>query len=182
MERKYPGQRIIFNRWGVRKMLGDETREIALKATYSGLEISAGAVTELINKLLEEKGVKFGQQSLKSLNRKGVALESIPVASQDLRGLRSELKKYGVDFSVRKNLSEKNTYDLYFKGRDVVQIEAALKNYAANNIARYQEGRKNSIKQRIQEAARKAQQYNRQRQDQQRESPEFIRTKAYEER
>jgi len=139
-------------------LLGDEVSAKAIKITYKGTVITAKAVCELINIYL--KGTEkqtYGKQSLKKLNRKDKALDSIPIMNQDLKGLQKELKKYGVDYSVRKSLSEKNSYDVYFKGTDITQIQNALKNYTARS---FEKRERPSIKERMVAAVQKAKAQN----------------------
>lgn len=128
----------------------------AVNITYKGATITAKVISELIAKYLQgiEKQT-YGKQNLKKLNRKGKALDSIPVINEDLKGLKKELKKYGVDYSVRKSLSEKDTYDVYFKGSDITQIQTALKNYMARSFHQQRE-RPSSIKERMIAAVQKA--------------------------
>lgn len=71
-----------------------------------------------------------GYQSLKKLNRKNLPLESVKVTDQDLRKVIRDLKKFGVDFAVKRDLSD-DTYRLYFKGRDAEQIHHAVRNYVS---------------------------------------------------
>jgi len=139
-------------------LLGDEVQSKAVNITYRGATISARVVCELINNYLQSTEKKaFGKQSLKKLNRQGKALDSIPITNQDLKGLKKELKKYGVDYSVRKSLAEKSTYDVYFKGSDIIQIQTALKNYMAKS---FQQREGPSIKERMVVAVKKAKERN----------------------
>ena len=140
-------------------MLGEEVQSKAVNITYRGSTISAKVICDLINNYLQgtEKQT-YGEQSLKKLNRKGNALDSIPITNEDLRGLKKELRKYGVDYSVRKSLAEKKTYDVYFKGSDITQIQAALKNYMARSFRQKRDGP--SMKERMVEAVKKAKERN----------------------
>lgn len=139
-------------------LLGDEVQERAVKITYRGTEVTAKIVNELINKYLQalERQV-HGKQSLRQLNRKGKALDSIPVASADLKGLQNELRKFGVDYSVRKNTAEKNTFEIYFKGTDIGQIQASLKTYAEKSLKRQE---RPPMKERMEAAVQKARAVN----------------------
>lgn len=132
-------------------MLGDDVQDKAVKLMYRGSEISAKTVNRLIKKYITQlQEEKFGKQSIKRLSRKGKTIDSIPVFNKDLRGLQREFKKFGIDYSVRKSLSEKSTYEVYFKGSDINQINTSLKNYATKNL------KEKSIKERIERAKVKA--------------------------
>ena len=149
-------------------MLGDEVQTKAVKITYQGVEITSKVISNLIkNYLMHSKKQTYGKQSLKKLNRKGNALDSIPVTNSDLKGCQRELMKYGVDYSARKSNSEKDTYEVYFKGTDITQIQAALKNYAAKSL---QQRESPSMKERMAAVVQKAKERNESRRQQQHEN------------
>lgn len=147
-------------------MLGDEVQSKAVKITYNGVEITSKVISNLIKGYLQASAKQaYGKQSLKKLNRKGNALDSIPVTNADLKGLQRELRSYGVDYSARKSNSAKDTYDVYFKGTDITQIQTALKNYAAKTL---QQRERPTMKERMVSAVQKAKELNDSRKDQQR--------------
>ncbi|NLD49097.1 MAG: PcfB family protein [Clostridiaceae bacterium] len=154
-------------------MLGDDVQQKAVKITYKGVSITAKVISELIKAYLAgvEKE-KFGKQSIKRLNKKGRAIDSIPVSNADVKGLQKELKKYGVDYSVRKSITEPNTYDVYFKGQDIQQIQTALKNHMTKSFQK-----KPSVKEQTEAAKQKAKEYN-----ESRDKPEKKMTKGRDER
>ena len=139
-------------------MLGDEVQSKAVKITYYGVEITSKVIRNLIKNYLQASAKQaYGKQSLKKLNRKGNALDSIPVTNADLKGFQRELKSYGVDYSARKSISEQGTYEVYFKGTDITQIQAALKNYAVKSL---QQRERPTIKERMVAAVQKAKERN----------------------
>ena len=127
----------------------------AVKITYKGVTITAKVMGDLIKHFLANVGnEKFGKQSIKKLNKKGKALDSIPISNADIKGLQRELKKFGVDYSVMKS-TEQKTYDIYFKGTDIQQIQTGLKNYMTKSLQK-----KPSIKEQTEAAKAKAKEYN----------------------
>lgn len=114
----------------VKKLLGDDVQEKAVKITYKTAKVTAQTINEIIRHYLYSKDSEiYGEQSLKDLNKKGKQLDSISIPEQDIKGLRQNLKKnYGVDFAVKKSL-ENEAFDIYFKGQDISQIQTALKEY-----------------------------------------------------
>jgi len=143
---------------GCEYLLSDEVQSKAVKITYQGVEITSKVISNLIKNYLQASAKQaYGKQSLKKLNRKGNALDSIPVTNADLKGLQRELRKYGVDYSARKSNSAKDTYDVYFKGTDITQIQTALKNYAAKSL---QQRERPSVKERMVAAVQKAKERN----------------------
>lgn len=139
-------------------MLGDEVQLKAVKMTYNGVEITSKVINNLIKNYLQASEKQtYGKQNLKKLNRKGYALDSIPVTNGDLKGLQRELKGYGVDYSARKSNAVKDTYDVYFKGTDITQIQTALKNYAAKSLRQRE---RPTLKERMVAAVQKAKERN----------------------
>ena len=145
-------------------LLGDEVQSTAIKIPYKGAEITAKIIGELIKAYLQRSNETFGKQSIKELNRKGNALDSIPVMNEDLKGLQKEFKKFGVDYTVMKSMTEKDTYDVYFKGADITQIQTALKNYAAKSLHQQRKGP--TMKERMAAAEQKAKERNESRKQQ----------------
>ena len=130
----------------------------AVKMTYHGVEITSKVISNLIRSYLQASEKQaHGKQSLKNLNRKGNTLDSIPVTNADLKGLQRELRGYGVDYSARKSSAAKDTYDVYFKGTDITQIQTALKNYAAKSLRQRE---RPTLKERMVVAVQKAKERN----------------------
>ena len=68
------------------------------------------------------------------------------LSKKDLRSFKRELKSYGVDFAIKKDPTQPNSYTVYFKGKDAAQIQNALKNCIAKQFSKSQ---KPSLKERI---------------------------------
>ncbi len=137
-------------------LLSEEVQGKALQFTYKGVAITAKVIHDLIMRYSMRSEIQtYGKQSIKKLNRKNRALENIPIAGMDLRGMQRELRRYGVDYAVTARNAEPGTYDIYFKGGDISQIQTALRTYAWNSFHRSQ---RPMIKDRMRSAVEKAQQ------------------------
>lgn len=129
----------------------------AIKFTYQGFTITSEIITKLIAQYnSRDQKETFGKQSIKKLNSKGKPIDSIPVSDLELKALGKELKKFGVDYAVRKRVSEKGIYDIYFKGSDVVQIRAGLRDYSSKVQNQGFKPQRPSIKERMKAAVEKA--------------------------
>lgn len=122
-------------------MLSDELSKKAISITVKSAEINMKVLIKALNLYLQElkkaqKAPKHGYQSLKKLNRQNYALQDIPLSSQDLRQLKQELNSYGVDYAINRDLSKPNTFKVYFKEKDAVQIENAMKNHMSRQFAK----------------------------------------------
>jgi hypothetical protein len=106
--------------------LSAELQEQALQVTWKTTEISAAALKTLIKTLLDNKGrIEHGEQSLKKLNIQNRQLESVKITGEDMKTFRRELKRYSVDFSIKRDLSAEN-YTVFFKGQDVDRVYKGL--------------------------------------------------------
>jgi hypothetical protein len=117
-------------------MIADEAQNVVVHMTYRGGELAGKGGLALIKAAAKgmQHYLETGEQSIKKLNKKGLQLESISVSELDLRSIKKELKEFGVDFSVMKNIADKDTYDVFFKARDVTQINKALENILVKNM------------------------------------------------
>ena len=136
-------------------MLADEVQTKAIMFTYKGASVTARIIQEHIYRYsMRPEAQSYGKQSIRKLNRKNRPLESIPLAGEDLSGMQRELRRYGVDYAVIARKPEPDTYDVYFKGADISQIQTALRTYARKSFLRAQ---RPTIRERMNYAYEKAQ-------------------------
>lgn len=134
-------------------MLGDQLGKEVLSITVGTAKITLGilkTILNAINKHIDNSKtspkISRGYQSLKELNKQDQELHDMPLSKKDLKYLKRELKSYGIDFAIKKNPTQPESYTLYFKGKDAAQIQNALKNCVAKQFAKSQ---KPSLKERI---------------------------------
>jgi hypothetical protein len=101
-------------------MLSYELGNKAISISVKSSEISIKVIQRLIIAYLRHsKNVmnrqKHGQQSLKDLNRQNYALQDIPISDQDLKLFKHELRGYGIDYAIKKDLTQPDTYRVYIK-------------------------------------------------------------------
>lgn len=76
-----------------------------------------------------------GKQSLKSLMKQNSAVSNIEVTNDNIKAFESTAKKYGIDFSLKKDSSAvPPRYLVFFKGRDADVMTAAFKEFTAKNL------------------------------------------------
>lgn len=139
-------------------MLSDELSNKAIALSVKSLDISMEIIKKAINSYLQEikkisEQSPQGYQSLKTLNSQNHALQDIPLSNKDLRLFKRELNSYGVDYAVKKDLSQPGTFKIYFKGKDAGQIENALKDHLAKQFSK---DSKPSLKERMKQAIEKS--------------------------
>ena len=109
--------------------VGGQTSQWAWSVETRAPELTAAVVQSIIQGLLNHHQRKReGEQSLRQLNRQGRKLDSVELESPDLRRLRRELNRYGVDFSLQKEKQTGKAY-VYFKAQDAILFYAGLKQY-----------------------------------------------------
>jgi len=118
----------------------DEVNEkvvaISVKASGMTLEVLQKAVIKLLQEMKKQKGkTKHGQQTLKQLMKQDVGVSNIEITDGNIKGFTSIAKKYGVDFALKKDMSESPPrYLVFFKGRDADVLTAAFKEFSAMKL------------------------------------------------
>ena len=78
-----------------------------------------------------------GQQSIKQLCKQGAGVSNIEISDKNIKGFESISRKYGVDFAVVKDKTEKPPkWLVFFKGKDTDAVTAAFREYSAKYMSR----------------------------------------------
>jgi len=78
-----------------------------------------------------------GKQTVKQITRQGVGVANIEISDKNIRAFESTARKYGVDFAVKKDVSENPPkWLVFFKGRDADAITAAFKEFSAKQLTK----------------------------------------------
>lgn len=76
--------------------------------------------------------VNHGKKTLKQLQAQGHELTSIEITDDNIKSFEHCARKYGVDFSLKKDrASNPPQYYVFFKARDTKVMEAAFREYTA---------------------------------------------------
>ena len=76
-----------------------------------------------------------GKQSVKQLTRQGAGVANIEITAKNIKSFQGVARKYGVDFALRKDVSEKPPkWLVFFKGRDADALTAAFKEFSAKQL------------------------------------------------
>lgn len=80
---------------------------------------------------VEKKNTPQGKQTLKKLLNHGAKLANIEITEKNVKSFDRVARKYGIDYSLKKDMSVENPrYLVFFKARDVDVMTAAFKEYA----------------------------------------------------
>mgnify|MGYP000776133029 FL=1 len=124
----------------------EEVTQRTVALCVEATKLSAGMLQQAMKKVLDEmqKGVTghktklhHGQQSLKQLKKHGAALSNIEITDANIGLFKPCAKKYGVDFTLRKNATTQPPhYIVIFKAKDADNMEQAFKEFTAKKLQR----------------------------------------------
>lgn len=109
----------------------------------------------------KEQSVPIGKQSLKDLLKQGAELSNIPVTEKNIKDFDRVARKYGIDYSLKRDKSKTPPeYLVFFKARDAEVMTAAFKEYAGITLRKKN---KPSLVQKLQTYRQRAAQKHRER-------------------
>lgn len=98
-------------------------------------------------KKLEAKKPR-GKQTIKQLMNQGVQLTNIPITDHNIKTFNRVARKYGIDYSLKKDAStDPPRFMVFFKAKDVDVMTAAFKEYAG--ISMKDKVKKPSVKKKL---------------------------------
>ena len=105
--------------------------------------LTAQALQAALKKYLQHraKGPKLhhGKQSLKQLKAHGASLTNIEVTEANIGAFKPCAKKYGVDFTLRKDkTTQPPHYIVIFKAKDADNLEQAFREFTAKTLTKEQ--------------------------------------------
>ena len=78
---------------------------------------------------------KHGKQTMKQLMKQNTQLTGIEVTDGNIKSFEKVARKYGIDFSLKKDASEDPPkYIIFFKAKDIDVMTAAFKEYTKNDL------------------------------------------------
>jgi hypothetical protein len=78
-----------------------------------------------------------GKQTVKQLVGQGAGVSNIEITDKNIKSFESVARKYGVDFALKKDVSETPPkWLVFFKGRDADALTAAFKEFSAKQMSR----------------------------------------------
>ena len=111
-----------------------ERRSVALSANAS--KMTGRLLLKLIKMYLaHSKELPHGKQSVKSLAKHGQGMTNIEITDKNIKCFEKYAKKYGVDFALKKDITETPPkYLVFFKAKDNDAIMSAFKNFTADRM------------------------------------------------
>ena len=120
--------------------VNDKTIALSVKTTKLTGTVLKVAMQKFLSEMAKQKQKskvqpKQGKQTMKQLMKKNTQITNIEVTDGNIKSFERVARKYGIDFSLKKDTSEQPPkYIVFFKARDVDVMTAAFKEYAANDL------------------------------------------------
>lgn len=126
----------------------DEINEKTIVLSIRGAKITARVLQQAIKAILAEVQKEFakkqqtiphGKQTLKQLMRQNAGVSNIEITGDNIKAFEHTAKKYGIDFALKKDVSEvPPRYLVFFKGRDADVLMSAFKEFSAKKLTQEQ--------------------------------------------
>ena len=115
----------------------EETTEKTISLCIKGAKVTEGVLKAVLKKLVSEMNqqsssvTRRGKQSLKQMMKEGSQLTNIEITDNNIKSFERVARKYGIDYSLKKDSSTSPPrYLVFFRARDVDVMTAAFKEYA----------------------------------------------------
>ena len=121
----------------------EETTEKTISLCIKGAKVTEAVLKAALKKLISEMNqqkssirrrslvTRRGKQSLKQMMKEGSQLTNIEITDNNIKSFERVARKYGIDYSLKKDSSTSPPrYLVFFRARDVDVMTAAFKEYA----------------------------------------------------
>lgn len=119
----------------------EEVTQKTIALAISTTKMTSAVLAKALRKLLEEQKNKShqlpkGKQTLKNLMKQNTGISNLEITNDNIRAFSSTAKKYGLDFSLKKDSSTNPPrYLVFFKGRDADVMTAAFQEFTAKRLS-----------------------------------------------
>lgn len=143
--------------------VNEKTISLCIKGGKITAEILKAALTKLLTEWEKQKQkaqsdktvIRHGKQSLKSLQKSGAQLTNIVVTDNNIRSFDRVARKYGIDYSLKRDDSETPPkYLVFFRAKDVDVMTAAFREYTG--VALKKAAKRDSIIEKLEKVKQRA--------------------------
>ena len=136
-----------------------KTIALAIKTAKLDGRVLQAAFRKLLQMYRKKRDTPHhGKQTLKQLMKHGAGVSNIEITDANIKSFASTAKKYGIDFSLKKDATETPPrYLVFFKGRDIDALNAAFKEFTAKKLTQEQ---KKSVRHELTQAKQEAKAVN----------------------
>ena len=113
---------------------------VSIKTTKLTASVLQAAIKQVLAKMKAQKGKQpRGKQTLKQLMKQNTGISNIEITDSNIKDFTATAKKYGIDFALKKDVTENPPrYLVFFKGRDADVLTAAFKEFSAKKLTKEQ--------------------------------------------
>ena len=146
----------------MQEQVNEKTIALYIKTGKLTADTLQKAMKSLLNQMKKQKDKQpHGKQTLKQLMKQNTGVSNIEITEDNIKAFESTAKKYGIDFALKKDTTEKPPrYLVFFKGRDADVLTAAFKEFSAKKLT---QDKKPSIRKLLSDFKEKAAAMNAQR-------------------
>lgn len=119
----------------------EEVTQKTIALAISTTKMTSAVLAKALRKLLEAQKNKSHQlpkwkQTLKNLMKQNTAISNLEITNDNIKAFSSTAKKYGLNFSLKKDSStDPPRYLVFFKGRDADVMTAAFQEFTAKRLS-----------------------------------------------
>ena len=142
----------------------EEVTHKTIAISIQTTKLTASTLQKALKKLIAAGKNKLrqphkGKQTLRQLMKQNAGVSNIEITNDNIKAFEQTAKKYGIDFSLKKDISSNPPrYLVFFKGRDADVLTAAFKEFSAKNL---DNEKKPSLRKLLSQAREKSKQLNR---------------------
>ena len=117
----------------------EEVEQKTFNIVVSTTKLTARTILNAGKAAIQQQQAKMagGKQSVRMLLRQNRGVSSVEIDKTNIRGFERYVKKYGIDYAIRKDNSEMPPrYLVFFKAPDVEAFNAAFKEYSASLLSK----------------------------------------------
>ena len=113
---------------------------VSIKTTKLTASVLQAAIKQVLAKMKAQRGKQpRGKQTLKQLMKQDTGIFNIEITDSNIKDFTTTAKKYGIDFALKKDVTETPPrYLVFFKGRDADVLTAAFKEFSAKKLTKEQ--------------------------------------------
>lgn len=113
---------------------------VSVRTTKLTALVLQAAIKQVLVKMKAQRGkMPRGKQTLKQLMQQNTGISNIEITDSNIKDFTATAKKYGIDFALKKDVTEAPPrYLVFFKGRDADVLTAAFKEFSAKKLTKEQ--------------------------------------------
>ena len=124
----------------------DEVNEKVVALSIKGAKLTAEMLQKAMKEVLsqvkkevDKQAIPHGKQTLRQLMKQNAGVSNIEITDGNIKAFESTAKKYGIDYTLKKDATETPPrYLVFFKGRDADVLTAAFKEFSARKLTQEQ--------------------------------------------